>query len=44
MGGVRPALAAWGGYADGNSTLVGIVVVVVALAAIVYVTRRWWRR
>ncbi|HEX7700667.1 MAG TPA: hypothetical protein VF403_08100 [Kofleriaceae bacterium] len=41
---MRPALGAWGGYADGNSTLVGIVVVVVALAAIVYVTRNWWRR
>jgi hypothetical protein len=42
--GVRAALAAWGGYADGNSTLVGIVVVVVALAALAYVTRKWWRR
>jgi hypothetical protein len=42
--GVRAALAAWGGYADGNSTLVGVVVVVVALAALAYVTRKWWRR
>jgi inner membrane protein involved in colicin E2 resistance len=44
--GVRPAtgLAAWWGYAEGNETLVGIVVVIVALAAIVFVTRRWWRR
>ena len=32
------------GYAEGNSTLVGIVVVIVALAAIGYVGRRLWRR
>lgn len=38
------ALAAWGGYAEGNSTAVGLVVVVVALAAIGYVARKWWRR
>lgn len=43
MGGVT-AVAAWGGYAVGNSTAVGIVVVVVALAAIAYVARKWWRR
>jgi len=39
-----PVLATWWGYADGNPTLVGIVVVVVAIAAIAYVTQRWWRR
>lgn len=43
MGGVT-ALAAWGGYAEGNSTAVGVVVVVVALAASAYLTRKWWRR
>jgi hypothetical protein len=43
MGGAS-ALAVWGGYAEGNATAVGIVVVVVALAAIAYVTRKWWRR
>jgi hypothetical protein len=32
------------GYAEANPTLVGIVVVVVAIAAIAYVTRRWLRR
>jgi hypothetical protein len=32
------------GYAEGNSTLVGIVVVIVALAAVGYVGRRLWRR
>jgi hypothetical protein len=44
--GVGPAnsLAAWWGYAEGNETLVALVVVVVGLAAIAYVTRKWWRR
>jgi uncharacterized membrane protein len=32
------------GYAEGNGTLVGIVVVIVAIAAIVYVTMRVLRR
>jgi hypothetical protein len=32
------------GYATGNTTVVAIVVIVVALAAIGYVTRRLWRR
>jgi hypothetical protein len=36
--------AGWWGYAEGNRTVVGIVVIVVAVAAIVFVTRRWWRR
>ncbi|MEO6775264.1 MAG: hypothetical protein ABI467_20025 [Kofleriaceae bacterium] len=46
MGGVMSAsaIAAWPGYAEGNETVVGLVVGVVALAAIAYVTRRWWRR
>jgi hypothetical protein len=37
------SLALWG-YADANTTVLAIVVVVVALAAVVYVTRRLWRR
>jgi hypothetical protein len=32
------------GYAEGNATIVGIVVVVIAVAAIGYVARRLWRR
>ena len=44
MAGARPALAAWGGYADGNSTVVGLVVIVVAVAALIYVARKWWKR
>jgi hypothetical protein len=44
MGGVRPALAAWGGYADGNATVVAIVVVLVVAAAILYLARKLWRR
>jgi uncharacterized membrane protein len=32
------------GYAEGNATVVGIVVVLVAVAAIGYVARRLWRR
>jgi uncharacterized membrane protein len=34
----------WWGYAEGNPTLVGIVVVIIAVAAIVFVVRRVWRR
>jgi len=34
----------WWGYAEGNPTLVGIVVAVVVIAAIAYVARRFWRR
>jgi hypothetical protein len=46
MCGVTPAsaIAAWPGYAEGNETLVGIVVVLVVLAALAFVTRKWWRR
>jgi hypothetical protein len=35
--------AMWG-YAEGNATVVGIVVVIIAAAAIGYVARRLWRR
>jgi hypothetical protein len=39
----RPG-AGWWGYAEGNKTLVGLVVVLVVVAAIVFVVRRFWRR
>jgi hypothetical protein len=38
-----PIAALWG-YAEGNETVVGIVVVIVIAAAIAFVTRRYWRR
>ena len=31
------------GYAEGNTTMVGIVVVVIGVAAVGYVARRLWR-
>jgi hypothetical protein len=34
----------WWGYAEGNPTLVGIVVAIIVIAAIAYVGRRLWRR
>lgn len=41
----EPAPAAgWWGYAEGNSTLVGIVVVIVVIAAMIFFARRLWRR
>jgi hypothetical protein len=41
---VRPCVAAMWGYAQGNETIVGIVVVIIGAAAIGYVARRLWRR
>jgi hypothetical protein len=32
------------GYAEGNATVVGILVVLIGVAAIGYVARRLWRR
>jgi hypothetical protein len=32
------------GYAEGDPTLVGVVVVIVVIAAIAHVGRRLWRR
>jgi len=32
------------GYAQGNATVVGIVVAIIGAAAISYVVRRLWRR
>jgi hypothetical protein len=32
------------GYAEGNATVVGIVAVIIGIAAILYVARRLWRR
>jgi high-affinity Fe2+/Pb2+ permease len=37
-------LEAMWGYAQGNATIVGIVVLIIGAAAIVYVARRLWRR
>jgi hypothetical protein len=34
----------WWGYAEGNPTLVGIVVAVIVLAAVAFIARRLWRR
>ena len=34
----------WWGYAEGNPTLVGIVVAIIVIAAIAYVARRFWRQ
>jgi len=36
--------AGWWGYADANPTLVGIVVVIIVVAAIIFAVRRFWRR
>jgi hypothetical protein len=41
---VSPVVASWWGYAEGNTTVVAFVVVVVAIAAIAYVARRLWRK
>jgi hypothetical protein len=38
------ASAMWWGYAEGNGTLVGIVVAVIAVAAVAFVARAWWKR
>jgi hypothetical protein len=38
------AVAAMWGYADGNTTIVAIVVAIIAIAAVAYVARRLWRR
>jgi hypothetical protein len=32
------------GYAEGNATVVGFVVVIICVAAVIYVARRLWRR
>jgi hypothetical protein len=40
---VTPAVGCWG-YAEGNPTLVGIVVVIISIAAVGYVVRRFWNR
>ncbi len=34
----------WWGYAEGNPTVVGVVVVLVILAAVAFLARRLWRR
>jgi len=32
------------GFAEGNKTIIAVVVVLVAIAAVAYVARRLWRR
>jgi hypothetical protein len=41
---IGPLGAAWWGYAEANPTLVGIVVVIITVAALAYIGRRWWRK
>jgi hypothetical protein len=36
--------ARWWGYAEGSPTLVGIVVVIVVVAAVTFLLRKLWRR
>jgi uncharacterized membrane protein len=38
------SVAALWSYAEGNTTIVAIVVAIVAIAALAYVVRRIWRR
>jgi hypothetical protein len=38
------AIAAWWGYARGNQAVVTLVTLLVVIAAIGYLTRRWWQR
>lgn len=38
------AVATWWGYAEGNRTLVGLVVALVVLAAVAFVARRMWEQ
>jgi hypothetical protein len=44
MGMYTGSAAAWWGYAEGNATVLGVVVIVVSVAAVTYVVRRFWRR
>lgn len=41
---VTTGTVGWWGYAEGNPTLVGIVVMIVAVAAVTYVLRRLLKR
>jgi hypothetical protein len=44
LGRMSAPVASWWGYAEGNATIIAIVVAIVAVAAIAYVARNWWRR
>jgi hypothetical protein len=37
-------VASWWGYAEGNATVVAIVVAIIVVAAVTYVARRLWRK
>jgi len=43
MNGSTAVVAAWWGYAVGNPEVVGLVVIVVAIAAVAYLARRLLR-
>lgn len=38
------AVATWWGYAEGNPTLVAVVVALISIAAVAFVARRLWER
>jgi hypothetical protein len=38
------ANSTWWGYAEGNRTLLGIAVALIAVAAVAFVVRAWWKR
>jgi len=38
------AIAAWWAYARGNQTVVTLVALLVVIAALAYLSRRWWKR
>jgi hypothetical protein len=40
----EPVAGSWWAYAEGNRTLVGLVVAVIAIAAILFIVRKLWRR
>ena len=41
---LEPAIAAWWGFTQADGKVVGVVVAIVALAALGYLGRRFWGR
>jgi uncharacterized membrane protein len=41
---MQEAGSGWWGYAEANPTLVGIIVIIVVVAAVLFLVRRLWRR